>query len=412
MPRKRCLVTLGMAVLLVVPSLILAFSPLDPDEAASATPIRVAPELNVHPSLIRYEQGARDAWDLPGTREFFSKYSSDWDVTWDTRSDLPHMISGRGIPMVPGNGNDLEWNYEPSLAQVEGLVRAFMDDNKALFGLPQSDLILRQAGSGNFGRNNQLWFIELQQHFNGIPVEGAAVFFRINNGNLIQFGNDKVAPVNLDTRSSLSATDAIMMSLEALDRDAGELAEVLTDGVLKIFPVLLPGETPGNLFQGTEGNGYNHILARECVFRVAGDDATYRAVVDVHRRSVIDLLDINRTTDVQGGIYPTGPLDAEVTRLFQQVTVSGGCTQLNGVYTRINDNCGSINVCDADDGSADNVIDLGMSGGTDCTTPGYGGAGNTHSARTGHYHLTNLQRVLEREHGQLLPLGRRLRQHR
>ena len=35
---------------------------------------------------------------------------------------------------------------------------------------------------------------------------------------------------------------------------------------------------------------------------------------------------------------------------------------------------------------------LGTSGGTDCTTPGIGGAGNTHASRSGFYHLTRINR--------------------
>ena len=42
------------------------------------------------------------------------------------------------------------------------------------------------------------------------------------------------------------------------------------------------------------------------------------------------------------------------------------------------------------DGSGN--VDLGSSSGTDCDTPGFGGAGNTHSARSGFFHLTNINR--------------------
>jgi hypothetical protein len=56
---------------------------------------------------------------------------------------------------------------------------------------------------------------------------------------------------------------------------------------------------------------------------------------------------------------------------------------LNGQYVRINDTCGSISQSSDVDGN----IAFGASGGTDCTTPGSGGAGNTHASRTQFYHL-------------------------
>ncbi|HSG40089.1 MAG TPA: hypothetical protein VLE27_10665, partial [Thermoanaerobaculia bacterium] len=56
---------------------------------------------------------------------------------------------------------------------------------------------------------------------------------------------------------------------------------------------------------------------------------------------------------------------------------------LAGQYVRISDNCGAISL--ATNGSGDLVF--GTSTGTNCTTPGFGGAGNTHAARTQYYHL-------------------------
>ena len=93
----------------------------------------------------------------------------------------------------------------------------------------------------------------------------------------------------------------------------------------------------------------------------------------------------------------------------------------------MSDGCGAISLSN----SATGDLTFGTSGGTDCTTPGVGGAGNTHASRTGFYHLTDinrkaatflpgnawlngtltanmninnhLQRVLERQHRELLP---------
>ena len=57
-------------------------------------------ELRAEPSIVfTAPEGA--------TRAFFERYSADWDVRWDARSDRPHLIQGRGVPIVPGRGNTL-----------------------------------------------------------------------------------------------------------------------------------------------------------------------------------------------------------------------------------------------------------------------------------------------------------------
>jgi hypothetical protein len=422
-------------VLLLLPSLAMAIAPKSPDQAKNGPAIIHAPELNVQPTLTRYQHNSFDVLDRPGVPEFTGRYTAEWEIFWDERGNRPNLISGRGVPMLPGRGNNMKRAAPVSLSDVEAMVRGFVAENRALFGIDLDDFRLRSQGSGNFGKDNQLWFIELQQFYKGIPVEGAVLYFRINNGNLIQFGCDKIGKVTgVNTHRLVTPDEALSLAIEALGVD-GKVAEVLTRADHKIFPALKTGESPGHRFQGNVGNGYRYLLLAETMFRMVGDDATYRALIDVNTRKVIDLKDTNLTADVRGGIYPTTYLDTEVTRDFQFVTTSGDVTALNGVYTRISDNCGSISCSDSADGSTDGVIDLGMSGGTDCTTPGYGGAGNTHAARSGHYHLTNinriadsfhpsnswldskltaphLQRLLERQLGQLLPLRRRLRQHR
>jgi hypothetical protein len=67
-------------------------------------------------------------------------------------------------------------------------------------------------------------------------------------------------------------------------------------------------------------------------------------------------------------------------------------SRLNGRYLRMADQCGPISLTAAGD------VDFGTSGGTDCTTPGLGGAGNTHASRTGFYELN---RIAEMARGQL-----------
>jgi hypothetical protein len=69
-------------------------------------------------------------------------------------------------------------------------------------------------------------------------------------------------------------------------------------------------------------------------------------------------------------------------------------TRLQGLYARINDNCGAIQ----EKGSETLVLNLGVSGGTDCTVPPNHSAGDTHAARTTFYHVN---RAAEQARGYL-----------
>lgn len=67
----------------------------------------------------------------------------------------------------------------------------------------------------------------------------------------------------------------------------------------------------------------------------------------------------------------------------------GGAASYVGPYVRMSDNCGTAAL------SASGDLDWGGSAGTDCTTPGFGGAGNTHSSRSGFYELNKLIEIAQ-----------------
>ncbi len=65
-------------------------------------------------------------------------------------------------------------------------------------------------------------------------------------------------------------------------------------------------------------------------------------------------------------------------------------TTLAGPFVRISDGCGAFSESSAADGD----LDLGTSGGTDCTTPpGSSSAGNTHAARSIFYEVNRLAEI-------------------
>ncbi len=397
------------AAALAVPSF--AIEPVElPDPSRLFQRAFTSPELDVHPSAEIYALGEAS---LPVLEGFFARHGHEWEVRWDRRSNRANVIQGVGVPMLPGRGNNLTLADLPNrptgalqTADVEKLVRGFMGGFPELFAVEGGEFRLNAQASGNVGRDKQLWLIELQQFHGGIPVEGANAYFRINNGNLVQFGTEKVAPVRAATKPRLDQAAAFAAALQAGGFKVSEISRILEPGRLKLLPTLTAGEPQGELFTGKPGTGYNHRLVWEVSFQRHGDAATWRAWVNARTGRVLDLIDTNYYATVNGGIYPETNTDAEVVRGFPFNNVTNGTTKttdasgvysygsgtatstLNGKYIRIADNCGSISLSNSTTGN----LAFGTSGGIDCTTPGVGGAGNTHAARSGFYHLTNINR--------------------
>jgi hypothetical protein len=403
------------AAALVVPSLSFAIQPPEQEGPRQALgQAFTSAELEVHPSVEVYKVGA----DVAGLRVldgFFAQHSAEWEVRWDRRSNRANLVQGVGVPLLPGRGNNLtradlqiRTAGEIRLADVESLVRGFMGRFPEMFETAGSSFRLDTRRSAKVGPDGDLWFIELQQVHNGIPVDGASLFFRINNGNLIQFGSENVAPVFASSKPRLDAAAALQKVLAATGFKLSEVSEIVEPGRLKYVPVLTRGERPAEAFSGVPGTGYQHRLVWEVAFRRKGEAATWQALVNARSGKVLEVIDRNYyvTAQVSGGIYPETNSDAEVVRPFPFNSVtnssakttdvngnydySGGTatSALGGKYIKIADNCGAISLSNSSTGN----LAFGTSGGTDCTTPGVGGVGNTHSARSGYYHLTNINR--------------------
>ena len=400
---------LAAAALLSLVTATFAIQPpqeVDMNKAARAIS---SPALRVQPSLERIEPGSQKAFASSELQAFFNKHSSDWQITYDTRNNLPNLIQGAGIPLIPGKGNSLTREFlkvesrgDLKLEDVAGLLEGFMAEKAGLLGTADKDLRLDLSRSLSYGRNNYLWLVEFQQFHKGVPVEDAYVFFRVNHGNIVQLGANKIADVGLDVTPRLRDSEAIALAAAELD---GEIARKVERANLKIYPAMAEHEALGELYKGGAGFGYQHRLVWE--FRYLGvDDHGYKVVIDAHSGEILEFIDETLYATVQGDIYPVTNTDPLVTVPFPSCSVSNNGTQvtdadgnytysggtatstLSGRYFNMNDNCGSISLSDSTDGN----LDFGGSGGTDCTTPGFGGAGNTHSSRSGFYHLTNINR--------------------
>jgi hypothetical protein len=408
--------SLAVAGALVAPGFAAALVAPQDNEASLSLAVAGGfsdPSLEVQPSLDVQSRGSRKALDNPALQRFFAFHSDEWEVRWDVRSDRPNLIQGAGIPLLPGRGNklalsDLKLAHpgSPETADVEARVRGFLADFPELLNVGGFDLRLDPASTVNVGDQKQVWFVELQQYHRGVPVEGAKVYFRINNGNIVQLGAEKVAEVRTSPKPRIDRAAAIAAAVRALGFRVDDLEEIVDPGTLKLLPALNVGEQPAEKYQGAAGRGYRHVLAWEVSFRRAGDPTTWQAKVDAKSGKILSILDLNYYAQVTGGIYPVTNSDpevvvglpftnvtngtAKVTDSAGNYTYSGGTATvtLNGKYIKMADTCGSISKSDSSTGN----IAFGTSAGTDCTTPGSGGAGNTHSARTGYYHLTNINR--------------------
>ncbi|GEM_PF-896717 len=419
---SRWLACLSAAALCVGAAIrpVSAIQPFDESQGAVPKLSRsfVAPELQVQPDLEPSVSLAPGRY-VPmksGVAEFLQRSGGDWELRWDRRSDRPNLIQGSGIPLLPGKGNTLDAQNvglapgaTPDLATVEVRLRDFIAANEDLLRVRDLEFRLDRESSSAYGQGDTHWFVELAQYAGGVRVDRAHLFFRISHGNIVQFGEELVAPVRIDTRPSIAREDAFKATWRELAFPAGtEIVETGEAGELLLLPTAIAGDALKEIYTGATGAGYAHRLAWRFVFRVNDDDSTYEVLFDAHAGSIIEVrnLTVNIDATVTGGIYPTTNTDPEVVRPMPFAAVTNGgakitdvlgiydysggsaTTALDGKYFKMADNCGAISLSNSTDGN----LALGTSGGTDCTTPGVGGAGNTHASRTGFYHLTNINR--------------------
>lgn len=412
-----------LLVLMLTLSSAFAIQPIElgGTTANRATPSGAGPhmnrsELQVEPSFDPPQDLARLAGSRADVGQFLQRFPGAWTATWDRRNDRPNLIQGSGIALIPGRGNHLTRaglglgaDATIDLATVETLLRGFIDENDDLLRTRGLELRLNSEASIPYGEGASHWFIEFAQYANGVRVEGANLFFRLSHGNIVQFGEEKIAPVLTDTRPSIRLKDAFQAAWRELAFSPDvRVRETLENGELVLLPAAPRGEQPGMRFNGVAGTGYEHRLAWRFVFRVSNSPSTLEVLFDAHEGHIIGLRDltVNAQATVTAGIYPTTNSDPETIVPMPFLAVNNGATQvtdanghydysggtasssLNGAYFQMADNCGSISASDSTDG---NIV-FGTSGGTDCTTPGYGGAGNTHASRTGFYHLTRINR--------------------
>ena len=344
---------------------------------------------------------------------FAATAGGHWQADVDPRNGYVGYVEGSGLPWIPGHGNHLtvaevavprEQDGSFGLKALEILSRRFLAVHGGMLGVDPAELVLSHSRSGHPAP--QLWMVDFDVQRGGMIIEGARVVFRVNNGNLIQLGTENLPP--RDARIPAAKVDraAALATLEAYVGGFDPQTDHWVDrGSLHLLPSVPALERSTG--QVAFGAGLDLTTVWQLVLRRDGVVGTWRARVDAATGELLELLDVNEyaTAEVTGGAHQGDnlPPDTIVPMPFANVS-SGGYTNsaglydwpggtvtstLQGQYVRITDTCGSIS--QGSDSSGNILFDT--SGGTDCTTPGHGGSGNTHATRTQFYNVNRAKEI-------------------
>jgi trimeric autotransporter adhesin len=401
-----------------VPALRAVVIPQSPDPQL-APRVKVDERLRLAPRVelvdrVRDEMSPRAvaAWDA-----FRARGRGPWQAYVNRGSGLVEIAEGAGEPWVPGRGNDLALHDvasflngqgRPDIAALEARARAFLPDVEAMLG-SESRLLLRNEGSGPV--SDYLWYLDFDVYtIDGLPIDNARVFFRVNHGNLVQFGADGLPPADVEAPPATLTAD---QALAVLADYVGGLVpgrDWLWDRGTELAVVV--NRAPGNA-PVAAGRGLGLARVWQFGFVREGRHETWRGRVDATTGEVLELRDTNQYAQITGGVWPNA---WRVDNVKQEQVVSGwpftkvspldAVSNSSGIYLwdgntqtashagnpfiSISDACGSSSL--ASDGSGNIAWGAIAAAATpgDCQTPGTGGAGNTASARQQSYHVNRI----------------------
>lgn len=319
-------------------------------------------------------------------------------------------------PLVPGSGvgNRLQWSDLPGFAEdsdpeaaVVAAFRSYLEGVSSELALDVEEL--GEARISAHG-NGAVYNVHVPRVLRGVPVRDSFLSATINHGNLVllsmsQWGDAPEPSPSLDRLSMAEAAAVVDAHTGPYGGHFGKPS--------KTWVPLAAGAGAGDF---PVGQGYRHRLAWVFTGSLEGDHGTWEALVDAGTGDLLSFRDTNHYSEIRGGVYPVtnDGIDPDGVEQegwpmpYQDIQTPGGTVTTTtggnipgggsltadfyGPYVDIEDQCGPSSLTDT------NGIDWGASGGTDCATPGFGGAGNTHSARTGFYELN---KVIEMARGQL-----------
>ncbi len=407
--RARFSLLAGILMLLVAP---IGFALVETQDAGLARLTFRAPQLQLDkepaafaPALSLGEQQSVDedlrALGLARKAGRLDKRGGRWTALrlrralTPGRNELRWSQFGRAKPR-----NRREWAGETSKA-----FRQFVRSQRRALRLNPAELAEDERVT--VYDDGDLVNIHIPRRFQGIPVRGSYLTAKVARGNLTLMGTQRWGDIKVSTRAKISA-QAAMNIVQAYAEPS-----VISREWGKSELVIVPTKRRAGRKQARLGKGYRYRLAWAVRPEFEGARGSYEGLVDAHTGELLAFEDQNQyTAEATGGVYPVtnDGLDPDgveqpgwpmpFMNVGSAVTTTGGNYDLEGSqtatftgpYVRINDNCGSASLTDVDG------IDWGASGGTDCQTPGFGGAGNTHASRTGFYELN---KIMEMARGQL-----------
>jgi hypothetical protein len=362
-------------------------------------------ELRVSKTLTDVDAVRERLANREDMRRFRSEYGAGWHFLIDRRTGRLNLLDGGAIPFIPGAANKLPPEAaKASPARVEALARDFLKRNRGVFQVDPEELVLNDP-AGTVPVGSSMYLLRFQWVHGGVPVEGGSVFFAINNGNLIQVGLQNIGTIDLDPKPTVPVEKAWQVLKNYVGgMDAKDA--VVNKGSLSILPV-----TPQGLDPETKvvpfGKMIGYVLTYRLAFQRPGVVGTWEGLVNAQTGDLLRFRDANVYGHIQGGVYKTDAPQTEVTMPFPLAdygagtyadtsgnfagvtgtgTLTGPATGSPGGVT-MTDNCGAISLA----ANGTGLMDFGSGAGTDCTTPGVGGPGNTHAARTQYWNVTQIK---------------------
>jgi len=230
-------------------------------------------------------------------RAFVDRNGGSWTFIVDMRTERLGLAQGSGVPLIPGAGNDLEWP-EGDLPQagptpftidaIEPRVRRFLAGQRALIGPFRGRLTL-DRGASQIREDGRVISVYYDWIVDGVPVEGATVFARLNSGNVTQFGSRRIGRIDTATTPVLDATDALTALLE-VSNDAERARPV--------------GEPELWLQPEDAGDTLHFRLIWKLRYSVFGRIETWEGRVDAMTGEVVGFRDTNIYAKAVGGVYP------------------------------------------------------------------------------------------------------------
>ncbi len=326
----------------------------------------------------------------------------------DKRSARFVTLLPEATALVPGKANSLLWGdlglkaAAPNRVAREkaagdallGYLEANQADLDINFGELSPDYRVASHGNGN------VYQFYIPRQVDGIRVEGSFITATIAQGNLNLMSVNTWGDVKTSNGRRLTAEEAMdaaksFLSPLAVEREWGK-PELL-------YVPLANGRGRSEVVRG---KGYRFELVWSLKVEVPNDQGHWELFVDP-KGDVLKNEDMNAYAEAKGGVYPktndgvgqdgTEQAGWPMPWMFvgSATTDTGGNYSLtgsqtatfNGPFVNMADNCGTDSLTQS------GGIDWGTSGGDDCVTPGFGGAGNTHSSRSGFYELNRIKEM-------------------